>query len=137
MIEPRIRAYNPDLILVSCGFDASGVDPLSRMLCGSQTFRELTGHVLRLADEVCAGRVVMTHEGGYSEAHVPFCGHAVMEVLCGGHFDEAALAGVLQGPVEDPFHHRIMSQQPSERFDEFLRGWVGDLHRELPMPPPM
>jgi len=35
------------------------------------------------ADELCAGRLVLTHEGGYSAPYVPFMGLAVMEELSG------------------------------------------------------
>ena len=44
------------------------------------------------ADELCAGRVVATHEGGYSFAYVPFCGLAVIEELSG-----------IRTPVIDPY----------------------------------
>ena len=37
----------------------------------------------RSPQEVCGGRIALTHEGGYSTAHVPFCGLAVMEELSG------------------------------------------------------
>jgi acetoin utilization deacetylase AcuC-like enzyme len=39
--------------------------------------------MLELADELCGGRLVLSHEGGYSVAYVPFCGLAVMEALSG------------------------------------------------------
>src|SRR2546426_12812979 len=39
--------------------------------------------MLGVADEVCAGRLVMCHEGGYSPAYVPYCGLAIMEELAG------------------------------------------------------
>ena len=35
------------------------------------------------ADELCGGRLVFTHEGGYSAPYVPFLGLAVMEELTG------------------------------------------------------
>jgi acetoin utilization deacetylase AcuC-like enzyme len=46
-------------------------------------FGALTRRLMQLADEVCGGRVVMCHEGGYSPAYVPFCGLAVLEALSG------------------------------------------------------
>ena len=45
-----------------------------------------------VADEVCDGRLVLEHEGGYSSAYVPFCGLAVVEELSG-----------LSSGIEDPF----------------------------------
>ena len=35
------------------------------------------------AERLCGGRIVMVHEGGYSESYVPYCGLAVLEALAG------------------------------------------------------
>ena len=70
VVEPALRAFKPQLILVSCGFDASFLDPLGRMLLTSNGFRELTRRLRVCAEELCSGRLVMCHEGGYSEVCV-------------------------------------------------------------------
>ena len=44
LVLPKLAAFRPDIVIVACGFDASGVDPLSRMLCGSDTFRVMTNY---------------------------------------------------------------------------------------------
>ncbi|SDQ24074.1 class II histone deacetylase [Leucobacter chromiiresistens] len=90
--RPAITAFAPDLILVSSGFDPSALDPLGRMSVTSEGFRGIAERLLDIADEACDGRIVFSHEGGYSAVHVPFCGVAVLE----------ALSGVRTG-VEDPF----------------------------------
>ena len=59
------------------------MDPLGRMLATSATFRSLTHTLVEVARELCGGRLVLAHEGGYSTAHVPFCGLAVLEELSG------------------------------------------------------
>ncbi len=92
LVRPAIKAFKPDLIMVACGYDAAFVDPLGRMLCFSETYRALTAGVMQLADDLCDGRVVMTHEGGYSAGYVPFCGLAVIEQLSGQ-----------RTPCDDPF----------------------------------
>jgi acetoin utilization deacetylase AcuC-like enzyme len=92
VVVPARRAHAPDLVLVACGFDAGRFDPMGRMMLDSADFAELTRRTLALADELCGGRVVMTHEGGYHPGVVPFCGLATLE----------ALASV-RTPVEDPF----------------------------------
>ncbi|MEE2774640.1 MAG: class II histone deacetylase [Pseudomonadota bacterium] len=106
---PVVESFKPDILIVACGFDASGVDPLSRMLCGSGTFREMTKLVMSLADSVCAGKLVLVHEGGYSEVHVPFCGHSVVEQLVGSAIK-----------LTDPLEARIRAQQPSDDFNRFV-----------------
>jgi len=109
LVVPRVRAFAPDLILVACGFDASGVDPLSRMLCTAGTFRDMTRATMTLAEDLCGGKLVMAHEGGYSEVHVPFCGHAVLEAMSGS---------ALHAP--DPLDARIRGQQPGADMDALV-----------------
>lgn len=106
VVLPAIRKFNPDVIVVASGFDASATDPLGRMLVTASGYRQLTEMVLAVADEVCEGRVMMTHEGGYSPTYVPYCGLAVLE----------AMSGVKTG-IDDPFgpgFERLPDQALSE-----------------------
>jgi acetoin utilization deacetylase AcuC-like enzyme len=80
---PALRRFRPDLIVIPCGFDASGVDPLGRMMVSSEGYRAMTRKLMEAAAELCDGRLVMSHEGGYSEMYVPYCGLAVIEQLSG------------------------------------------------------
>ena len=81
VVIPALYKFKPNLIVVASGFDAGGMDPLARMLCDGETFRKMTKMAKSAAGELCEGKVAMTHEGGYSPAHVPFCGLAVIEEL--------------------------------------------------------
>lgn len=101
LVEPAIRAFRPEIIVVASGLDANGVDPLARMLAHSGTFRALTARVKALAAELCGGRLVLAHEGGYAEVAVPFCGLAILEELAGQ-----------RTAVEDPLLALIAAQQP-------------------------
>jgi len=92
VVVPAVRAFSPDILLVASGFDASAADPLGRQLMTAGGYRTLTTMLMDIADETCDGRIVMTHEGGYSAEYVPFCGLAVLE----------ALSGIVTG-IEDPF----------------------------------
>ena len=120
IVVPALKAHRPDLIVVACGFDASGVDPLSRMMASPETFAEMTRMMMEAAAELCGGRLVLVHEGGYSELHVPFCGHAVLQVLSGS---------AISAP--DPLHSRLSSQQPNERFAAFQRGLIDEMAEGL------
>ena len=82
-VIPALLRFRPELIVIACGLDANVMDPLGRMMCTSETYREIAGLVLSAADATATGRVVATHEGGYSNAYVPFCGLAVIEALAG------------------------------------------------------
>ncbi|MBB4105749.1 class II histone deacetylase [Allorhizobium borbori] len=92
IVLPALKAYRPDLIVVPSGFDGSSADPLGRMLLHSDTYREMTRLLMEAADELCGGRLMMSHEGGYSSAYVPYCGLAVMEQLSG-----------IKTKIDDPF----------------------------------
>lgn len=83
LIVPALRAFAPQLIIVSCGFDAGAYDPLGRMMLHSDSFRELTQRVMEVADSACEGKLVMCHEGGYEQNTVPYMGLAVIETLSG------------------------------------------------------
>ncbi len=83
IVVPAIRKFDPDVIVVASGFDASAADPLGRMLVSSSGYRQLTELLLNVADEVCQGKLMMTHEGGYSPVYVPYCGLAVLETMSG------------------------------------------------------
>jgi acetoin utilization deacetylase AcuC-like enzyme len=97
VVAPALRGYRPQLIVIACGLDASAMDPLGRMLCTSETYRCMTRQLTQLADELCGGRLVATHEGGYSNAYVPFCGLAVVEELA-----------AIRTPVKDPYLDELM-----------------------------
>ena len=83
VVLPALHAHEPELVVVSCGFDASAMDPSGRMLLSSEDFRRLCRQVREAAEALCAGRLVACHEGGYSAVYTPFCGLAVIEELCG------------------------------------------------------
>ena len=65
MILPAVAAFEPELILVSAGFDAHASDPLANLNWSTQDFAWLTGRICDVADACCGGRVVSTLEGGY------------------------------------------------------------------------
>ncbi len=111
VVAPAVRAFQPDLIMVSSGFDPSALDPLGRMGVTSNGFRGIAERLLALADDACDGKIVFSHEGGYSAVHVPFCGIAVLEVL-----------SEIKTDVDDPFTVSIGSS-PTRT----LESWQADV----------
>ncbi|HEY8481383.1 MAG TPA: class II histone deacetylase [Spirillospora sp.] len=91
VVVPALRRFRPDLILVASGFDGGAMDPLARQLLTSEGYRTMTRRLMDVAEDVCDGRIAISHEGGYSPVYVPFCGLAVIETLVGAE------------PFEDPF----------------------------------
>ena len=60
-VLPEFERFQPEFLLISCGFDAHRRDPLGGQLLESETFAEMTRHVR----DVAGGRVVSLLEGGY------------------------------------------------------------------------
>ncbi|MEM9348960.1 MAG: class II histone deacetylase [Pseudomonadota bacterium] len=116
IVLPALHRFKPDIIIVACGFDAAAFDPLSRMLATAETFQALTEMTKEAAAALCQGRLTLVHEGGYSEAYVPFCGHATLEALTPGAPHAA-----------DPFAETLKKRQPAPRFETFVSGWIDDL----------
>jgi acetoin utilization deacetylase AcuC-like enzyme len=92
IVVPALRRFEPEIIFVASGFDASAFDPLGRMMMTSAGYALLTGTLVAAAAELCGGKIVMSHEGGYSPEYVPLCGLAVLE----------AMTGISSG-IEDPY----------------------------------
>lgn len=108
LVLPALEAFAPELIIIACGLDANGCDPLARMLAHSDTFREMTRMMKAAAKRLCGGKLVVVHEGGYAEAVVPFCGLAVIEELASR-----------KTAVEDPFLALLQLQQPPQDMVDF------------------
>ena len=116
LVIPKLKAFDADLVIIACGFDASGYDPLARMMCSPETYRLMTREIMAITD----GRLVAAHEGGYSELYVPFCGHAMLEEMSGSNIR-----------AEDPLRERITGQQPDAYADAFHEDVVSRLKKEL------
>jgi acetoin utilization deacetylase AcuC-like enzyme len=65
LLVPVVRAFKPQLIVVSAGFDIHAQDPLGGMQVTPVGFAGLTRLILDAAQETCGGRVVFCLEGGY------------------------------------------------------------------------
>jgi acetoin utilization deacetylase AcuC-like enzyme len=65
VVLPRVKAFGPDLLLISAGFDAHRDDPLGGLRLEEQDYFEATQRLLETAETCCEGRVVSLLEGGY------------------------------------------------------------------------
>jgi acetoin utilization deacetylase AcuC-like enzyme len=63
---PAIRNFNPQIIIISAGFDAHRLDPLAGLNLEDSDFEWITEELMRIADTACEGRIVSILEGGYS-----------------------------------------------------------------------
>ena len=64
-VFPKLAQFQPELLIISAGFDAHLVDPLAQLELSTDDFYWVTDELCRIADQQCAGRVVSTLEGGY------------------------------------------------------------------------
>ena len=61
----EIQRYNPDLIIISAGFDAHKNDPLAQVQLTTDFFGKMTQMLMEVAEDVCDGRLLSMLEGGY------------------------------------------------------------------------
>ncbi len=65
LVFPVLQNFEPELILISAGFDAHEADPLAELNWSTEDFSWLTERLCKIAEECCEGRLVSTLEGGY------------------------------------------------------------------------
>jgi acetoin utilization deacetylase AcuC-like enzyme len=64
-ILPALRAFEPEFLIISAGFDAHRDDPLANLELDEDDFVWVTTELKRVAGDRCAGRIVSVLEGGY------------------------------------------------------------------------
>jgi len=78
---PAIHSFEPDLILISAGFDAHQRDPLAQLEVQDEDYRWLTEEICDLATDSSEGRVASILEGGYDLQALASAGRAHVEGL--------------------------------------------------------
>jgi acetoin utilization deacetylase AcuC-like enzyme len=87
-VEPAVRSFEPDLVLVSAGFDAHEADPLAGMLVTEAGFHDLAARSAKLAP-----RVAVVLEGGYNLATLPRLVEAALAGFGSDAWGDASGAG--------------------------------------------
>jgi acetoin utilization deacetylase AcuC-like enzyme len=95
---PAARRFEPQLILVSAGYDGHWADALAMMQLTVTGFARIAGIIKGMADELCQGRLVFSLEGGYDLTAMAASVKATFDVLLG------------ETDIEDPVG------QPTRRF---------------------
>lgn len=102
ILVPAANWFQPDLILVSAGFDPHRLD-----LCLNLDytgFAAMTAIVQDLADTHCQGRLAMVLEGGYNLECLARGVHTVLEVLAGGTAGEPVEPGLIEVDAAAAYH---------------------------------
>lgn len=66
VILPALIRFDPQLLIISAGFDAHTADPLAQLNLTDDDYRWVTAELIKIADRCCEGRIVSVLEGGYS-----------------------------------------------------------------------
>ena len=114
VLVPVARRFQPQLILVSAGFDAHWADHLAMMRVSVKAFAQMVMILKELAAELCQGRLIFTLEGGYNLRVVSSSIKAVFDVLLGN------------SEIDDPLGEAEMRKP--EGFDEHIEAIKGIHH---------
>jgi acetoin utilization deacetylase AcuC-like enzyme len=107
ILWPMARRFNPELILVSAGFDAHHIDPLAMMRLTHTGYAHLSRELKRMADELCGGKIVFVMEGGYDLQALAHGMRNVSHVL----LEEDEISDVYgEAPGQDPDIGAIIGQ---------------------------
>jgi len=88
VILPLLDRCEPEMLLVSFGYDAHWRDPLGSMRLSAAGYGALIGQLVRWADERCAGRIALILEGGYDQMAGKACCQAVVAALLGAPWSD-------------------------------------------------
>ncbi len=89
IVFPLIRRFEPQLMLISAGFDAHWDDPLANIGLTLSGYQWLIQSLIDLAGDLCRGRIVFTLEGGYNlQMLAPGVGNTFRALLGDSGFDD-------------------------------------------------
>jgi len=115
VVLPIARQYEPQLILVSAGFDIAKGDPLGGMRVTAAGFAGLARMLLALSRECCPGRLAFVLEGGYDLPSIAAGVSAVLQALAddapAGAPAEAQVAGAGASPETERVIESVLETQ--------------------------
>jgi acetoin utilization protein AcuC len=69
VLEPALRWFAPDVLVVQGGADSHQLDPLADLCLTAQGYRAAYDLIVQLAQDLCGGRILATGGGGYATLH--------------------------------------------------------------------
>jgi acetoin utilization deacetylase AcuC-like enzyme len=96
ILMPLARRFQPQLILVSAGYDTHWMDDFGMMWVSATGFAHMTRTLRALAQELCAGRIALALEGGYHLQALSVSVAATFAALLGDECSDDPL-GTAQG----------------------------------------
>jgi len=83
VIYPWLTDFQPDMLLISAGFDAHFSDPLTTLTLDTFGFYQLAWDLVDMADAFCHGRILFVLEGGYDPTALKDNIQACLSAMCG------------------------------------------------------
>jgi len=108
ILVPVARRFEPELMLISAGYDAHWQDSISNMNVTTLGFARMAKVIKSISDELCPNRLVYTLEGGYHRQALAFSVTATFDLLMGN------------SEVFDPLGAPPMAYSPQD-FDGFIK----------------
>lgn len=105
LILPLLASYQPEMILVSYGFDSLWLDPLGHLLLSVDGYAALIQRLAGFADKHCQGRLALFLEGGYDLKAAAACGKAVTAAVLGQAWEDSL--GPSPYPERDTWEHMV------------------------------
>lgn len=99
LIIPLLDRYQPEMILVSYGYDPHWLDPFGSLLLSAAGYASLAGKLVAWADEHCGGKIAWFLEGGYNMEAAQACSLGVVAALIGEPWEDPI------GPAPFPEGH--------------------------------
>jgi acetoin utilization deacetylase AcuC-like enzyme len=98
VLAPLARAYKPQLIIVSAGYDIYENDPLGTMQVTPVGFGTMTARMKKLSEELCEGRLLLALEGGY---HIDGIAQSIQHTLyaLAGHTPQLYVGAEADAPT--------------------------------------
>jgi len=124
IVEPILRQFEPDLVMISAGFDAHAHDPLGGMRLTPEGFASMTIALRDIAERSGRGRVIAVTEGGYDLHALGACLDATIAALngplrapdwprSGVASDRGERAAALAAAALQPFWHLPRTSHPA------------------------
>jgi len=118
IVLPVTGRFEPELVIISAGFDAHEEDPIGGMRMSADGFARLTGRLCAVAGQCASGRTVLVTEGGYHLGAFAESLAACLEAMEAGAAPDAAVAA----PAGDPRRGRAAAADARAAQAAFWRG---------------
>lgn len=111
LILPLLERFQPEMILVSYGFDAHWSDPLGHLLLTTTGYQQVIGKIASFSDLHCQGKLALFLEGGYNLDAAAACTSSVVATLLGKNLADTLgpspyQEGTLWKGLLDRAHHQ-------------------------------